>query len=232
VKSEFLESQQIVATAVYDVTDTTKFLSDTVNVNVSINQPVQGFTASPEIYFLLKNQTTYPDYYATYSTFVTKVGNNNSNLKVTINNPNIVSRDLLSLGFTGKNDGETFAVIQYGGLKDTIYFKINGDNITGISEEGNNSANSSMPDKFQLFPNYPNPFNPTTTIKYSIPHASLVNIQIYDILGRKVATLINEVKSAGTYTATFNAATMPSGVYFYRLQAGSFTETKKLLLLR
>jgi hypothetical protein len=59
-----------------------------------------------------------------------------------------------------------------------------------------------------------------------------VNIQIYDILGRKVETLINEVKSAGTYTATFNALNMPSGVYFYRLQTGNFVETKKLILLR
>lgn len=98
---------------------------------------------------------------------------------------------------------------------------------TSVKESGEN-----IPTKFSLSQNYPNPFNPTTTIEYSIPRASLVKMQVYDILGREVATLINEVKSAGTYTATFNAANIPSGVYFYRLQAGSFTETKKLILLR
>jgi len=126
VKSEFLENQQIIATAVYDVTDTTKFLSDTVNVIVSIDQPVQDFTAAPELNLLLKNETIYPDYYATYTTFVTKVGNNNTNLAVTISDPNIVSMDSLSLGFTGKNDGETFAIISYGGVSDTVYFAVNG----------------------------------------------------------------------------------------------------------
>ncbi len=232
VKSEFLENQQIVATAVYDVSDTTKFLSDTVNVSVSVNQPVQGFTASPEIQFLKKNQTAYPDYYATYTSFVTKVGNNNSNLTVTINDPNIVSRDSLSIGFTGKNDGETFAIIEYGGLKDTIYFSINGDNITGVFEGDDNSGNSIMPDKYDLFQNYPNPFNPTTTIKYSIPSESLVKIKIYDILGREVTVLVNEEKSAGNYTIQFNGNNFASGVYLYRIQAGNFVDTKKMILMK
>ena len=141
VKNEFLENQKIIATAVYDIVDTAKFLSDTVNVHVSINAPIQNFSASPKINYLLKHQTTYPDYYATYNTFITKVDNNNSNLSVTINNPSIVKRDSLSIGFKGISDGETFAVISYLGLSDTIYFVVggcmSGANTATITASGN-----------------------------------------------------------------------------------------------
>jgi len=232
VNGEFLETQQIVATAVYDMVDTTKFLSDTVNINIAINQQIQSFDASSKMCFLLKNQTTYTEYYATYPNFVTKVNNINSGLTVSINDPTIVSRDLHSLGFTGKNDGETFAVIEYKGLKDTIYFNVNGESITGILDDGQNSTNSGIPDRYELFQSYPNPFNPTTTIKYSIPRVSFVNIRIYDILGREVKTLVNEEKLPGMYSIQFNGGNFTSGVYFYRLQAGSFVETKKFILLK
>lgn len=89
-----------------------------------------------------------------------------------------------------------------------------------------------VPTSFSLCQNYPNPFNPSTVISYHVASVGKVSLKVFDLLGREVATLINEVKSAGTYTATFNAANMPSGVYFYRLQAGSFTETKRLVLLK
>ncbi|MBK7868346.1 MAG: T9SS type A sorting domain-containing protein [Ignavibacteriales bacterium] len=144
----------------------------------------------------------------------------------------MVSRDLHSLGFTGENDGETFAVIEYKGLKDTIYFNVNGESITGILDDGHNSTNSGIPDRYELFQSYPNPFNPTTTIKYSIPRVSFVNIRIYDILGREVKTLVNEEKLPGIYSIQFNGGNFTSGVYFYRLQAGSFVETKKFILLK
>ena len=90
----------------------------------------------------------------------------------------------------------------------------------------------SIPKKFELSQNYPNPFNPATTIKYSIPKTSFVKLKIYDILGREVATLVNEEKTAGNFEVSFNAANLSSGVYFYRIQAGSFVATKKLLLLK
>ena len=85
---------------------------------------------------------------------------------------------------------------------------------------------------FSLHQNYPNPFNPTTTIKYSIPKLSFVTIKIYDVLGSEVATLVNEEKPVGTYELNWNAANLPSGVYFYRLQAGSFMQTRKMILLK
>lgn len=89
-----------------------------------------------------------------------------------------------------------------------------------------------IPQLFSLSQNYPNPFNPSTTISYQIASASKVSLKVYDLLGREIATLVDETKLAGNYTATFRAANLPSGVYFYRLQAGTFTQTKKLVLLK
>jgi hypothetical protein len=89
-----------------------------------------------------------------------------------------------------------------------------------------------LPSLFALQQNYPNPLNPSTTIEYALPERAFVEIKILDVLGREVATLLNEVKPAGTYTARWDASCVASGVYFYRLQAGSFVQTRKMLLLR
>ena len=91
---------------------------------------------------------------------------------------------------------------------------------------------SGMPQQYSLEQNYPNPFNPSTTIKYSIPTESIVQIKVYDILGGEVATLVNEEKIAGNYSVQFNTNNLVSGVYFYRIQAGDFIETKKMVLIR
>ncbi len=85
---------------------------------------------------------------------------------------------------------------------------------------------------FNLTQNYPNPFNPSTTIKYSIPNAGNVSIKIYDILGREIATLINEEKTSGEYEVEFNGSNLTSEIYFYQLKTGSFVETKKMILLK
>ena len=115
----------------------------------------------------------------------------------------------------------------------------------GILSEVKNTQNN-IPDNFSLNQNYPNPFNPTTTIEYTIPapprlspsqvdgvrKGSLVSLKIYDILGRQVATLINKRQSPGIYRVTFDASNLSSGVYLYRLKAGSFTQSRKMILLR
>jgi len=87
-------------------------------------------------------------------------------------------------------------------------------------------------ENYRLFQNYPNPFNPTTTIKYSIPKLSFVSLKIYNLIGEEIATLVNEEKLIGNYQVEFNAAALPSGIYFYRLQTPNFTQTKKMILLR
>ncbi|RPI70186.1 MAG: T9SS C-terminal target domain-containing protein [Ignavibacteriales bacterium] len=80
--------------------------------------------------------------------------------------------------------------------------------------------------------NYPNPFNPATTISYQLPVNGYVVLKVYNALGSEVATLVDEEKPAGIYTANFNASQLPSGVYFYKLETGSMVETKKMILLR
>jgi len=107
-------------------------------------------------------------------------------------------------------------------------------NLTSVNE------NPISPDKFYLYQNSPNPFNPSTKIKYSIPsviasgtkQSQFVSLKVYDVLGNEVATLVNEGKFAGEYEVEFTANKLTSGIYFYKLQAGSFVETKKMLLLK
>jgi hypothetical protein len=89
-----------------------------------------------------------------------------------------------------------------------------------------------IPREFLLSQNYPNPFNPNTKIKYSVPQISNVVITVFDVLGNEIETLVNEEKSAGNYSVEFNAANLPSGVYFYQLKAGEFISTKKMILLK
>lgn len=88
------------------------------------------------------------------------------------------------------------------------------------------------PIQFALEQNYPNPFNPTTNIRYSVADVADVNLVIYDILGRKVATLVNEVKAPGAYTVNFDASRLGSGAYFYRIEAGDFLSIKKMMLIK
>ncbi len=100
-------------------------------------------------------------------------------------------------------------------------------NVLGVNENKNQ-----QPTSFQLSQNYPNPFNPTTSMQYSIGSGQFVTLKVYDVLGREVVTLVNEEKPAGEYEVEFKASKLPSGIYFYRLKAGNFVETKKMILLR
>lgn len=89
-----------------------------------------------------------------------------------------------------------------------------------------------VPKTYDLAQNYPNPFNPSTTIEFSIPSDATVSLKIYDVLGKEVAVLANEYRSAGTYIVNWNASNFSSGVYFYKLNAGNFTQTKKMFLAK
>jgi hypothetical protein len=89
-----------------------------------------------------------------------------------------------------------------------------------------------LPNHFTLEQNYPNPFNPSTIITYQLPKNVVVTLKVYDVLGREVRTLVSGPQTGGIHSVTFNAGNMSSGVYFYRLQAGAYSQTKKLLLLK
>ncbi len=119
--------------------------------------------------------------------------------------------------------------IWFGDLGTGNLLMFDGSNIitlTSVSDE------SYLHFDFQMSQNYPNPFNPLTTVKYQIPEISFVTIKVYDVLGRKVSTLINEEKSIGSYEVEFDATGLSSAIYFYRIQADDFTQVKKMILLK
>lgn len=101
------------------------------------------------------------------------------------------------------------------------------DLITGTNEVINN-----VPAEYKLFSNYPNPFNPSTTIKFAIPVKDHVKLTVYDVMGRTVSELVNGTKEAGTYEIKFNASSLSSGIYFYKLEAGSYTAVNKMMLIK
>jgi len=164
---------------------------------------------------------------------------NGSNYRIVKDGPNygemfpVVACNSTSIIFSWQDNRRLKGVDVYGGWD--IYGKITGwdwNGVTSITDNGN-----SLPEKFVLSQNYPNPFNPVTKIKFNIPciganRCSHVQLKVYDILGNEIATLLNEEKPAGNYSIDFDAGNLPSGVYFYRLKAGEFVETKKMILLR
>jgi hypothetical protein len=101
-----------------------------------------------------------------------------------------------------------------------------GDQWTGIKLE------EEIADDYNLFQNYPNPFNPTTQIRYSVKESGFVNLKIYDVLGNEVATIVSQVQNPGTYLVSFDASGLSSGVYFYRIESGSFVKINKMMLLK
>ncbi|HRE40083.1 MAG TPA: choice-of-anchor J domain-containing protein [Ignavibacteria bacterium] len=113
-------------------------------------------------------------------------------------------------------------------LKGAIDFvRTNNGTITGVTP-----LNNSIAERYILSQNYPNPFNPTTKINFSLPKSGNTTLKIYDMLGKEVMTLVNDFKVAGNYVVDFNAATLSSGTYFYRLESNGFVDTKKMLLIK
>ncbi len=100
--------------------------------------------------------------------------------------------------------------------------------VLDIKETGDNN----FPEEYNLEQNYPNPFNPSTKIKFTISDFGFTTLKIYDVLGREIKTLVNEAKSPGTYEVQFEASGFASGIYLYKIESGSFVQTKKMILLR
>ena len=116
---------------------------------------------------------------------------------------------------------------------DKFYRNIEGSGslnpITDIKQETHGSIS---PEGIKLYQNYPNPFNPSTIIKYSLTKSSQVNLNVFDVAGRKVKELVNKIQSEGEYTSEFDGKGLPSGVYFYKLKAGDYTESREMILMK
>lgn len=153
------------------------------------------------------------------------------------------------LGFAGvfittRDTGRTWSVVEVPRYRPTYDVTFT-DSLTGyaVGDSGMvlkfgfpttvaERANESLPEEFSLQQNYPNPFNPTTNLSFAVPHSSFVSLRVFDVLGREIATLVNERKAAGSYQVRFDGSHLASGVYLYRLQAGSFVAGKKMLIVR
>jgi photosystem II stability/assembly factor-like uncharacterized protein len=149
---------------------------------------------------------------------------NNAQSWVAMTLPGDVPRQMAFMDAVSSN-GKVYAyAIAHGGY---VYRLV--DTVAPI---GINNLGTEVPTVFSLAQNYPNPFNPVTTIKYSVPKQSLVKLIIYDVIGREVTTLVNEIKHPGNYNVSFDASNFASGVYFYRMEAGDFINVKKMVLIK
>jgi len=133
--------------------------------------------------------------------------------------------ETVSYTWLSKAHLQTFSVDSIDGGMGEVSQMISGETSTVV-------GSNNQPKSFTLEQNYPNPFNPSTTINYEIPTSGIVSLKVYDVLGKEIATLVNEEKPAGIYEVNFNAVNLPAGVYFYRLQTGDFVQTKKMILLK
>jgi len=131
------------------------------------------------------------------------------------------TNDLEGVSFTDSDNGTAVG-------KDGTILRTTNGGATFVEEE----EIDEIPTDYKLTNNFPNPFNPNTKIKYSIPQSSNVVIKVFDMLGNEIETLVDEQKPTGTYEITWYAENLPSGVYFYKIQTKKFIETKKMVLLR
>jgi len=132
-------------------------------------------------------------------------------------------------GFDGPTSVENLLIVNdyiYSSTEHSIYRRLLSES-TGI-----NFISSEIPSNYSLFQNYPNPFNLSTNIKYQISKNSFVILKVYDLLGREISTLVNELQKAGVYEVQFSNSGLTSGIYFYRMQAGNYSETKKMVYIK
>jgi photosystem II stability/assembly factor-like uncharacterized protein len=128
------------------------------------------------------------------------------------------------IGYSPLSNYDTLILVGF--VKNSV---LRGDSTRSLTSVGSDKWISMT---YQLDQNYPNPFNPSTTISFTLPSRSFVTLKIFDVMGREIASIVSEEMQAGTYSRSWNAGTMTSGMYFYRLQAGAFTQTRRLLIVR
>ncbi len=218
-----------------------------LNLNTGAITSVRSWDASPEVRSFSGGGGMWDDDAAYQQQFNRRVIYPSSvKLKVQKNLPRIdVELSIAKRAYAGLNlmEGDKVGFnIYYAGINQSVnnaamfdQYDFGYINLGSVSNVEENDL--SIPLAFELKHNFPNPFNPTTTIKFSIPRSAFVTLKVYDVLGREIATLVDEVKAAGTYSVILDTrntthATLTSGVYLYRLTADGFTQTKKMLLVQ
>ena len=196
-------------------------LANSIVIDDSGNAYITGSTSSPDF------PTTNGAYQTVFS----------SDDHVFLTELNSTGSGLVYSTFLGGSDGKSLVIDSSGNAYISGVYQTNISNlfVTKLNMSAVTFVKLNIlvvPNKFELFQNYPNPFNPSTTINFSVPKTSLVTIKVYNILGKELSTLVNEEKSAGNYSVQFFGSKLSSGIYFYRMQAGSFSQAKKLLLLK
>ncbi|MCI0450428.1 MAG: ASPIC/UnbV domain-containing protein, partial [Chlorobi bacterium] len=170
-------------------------------------------------------------------TIVTVYYNGNINRQVILGGSSFLSSDDVELIFGIENAAFADSVVirwtngtvdrSYNISANGRYTAVEGSGVIGIIPIG-----TEVPDSYNLYQNYPNPFNPGTKIKFSVPNYGKVTLQVFDVLGNEISVLVNENVKAGNYEIDFNASGLSSGIYFYKLSAGNFVETKKMMLVK
>ncbi len=231
ISPSIIDLQRIKITAVYEKGDSTIISYQDVLVNIKPIGELKEIDIYPKAYLLHLNEMITLNYKLIYDNFFSEIGEMSSNLTANGYNSEIIEYNNFTKTFRAKAPGLTNATISYQGISKKIYFEVDSIDIAivGIYDQGNNNH---LPRSFGLFQNFPNPFNNGTVIKYSIPIATKVLIKIYDILGREITSLVNEEKLAGTYEVNWLTNNIASGVYFYRLQAVDYVETRKMILMK
>ncbi len=135
-------------------------------------------------------------------------------------------------GTSSENHTYNFSDKLSGVTSSILYYRLRQIDFDGTSVYSSISSAEIAPSEFSLSQNYPNPFNPSTVISYSLPENDFVTLKVYDVLGSEVASLVNEHKQAGKYSVEFNASELGSGVYFYTLKAGTYVQSKKMILAK
>ncbi len=232
-----LTSFQILAQATIIIPDIEGSIGDTLTVSIEIDNPDQdtidafsfGFEIDTSAIVIINkvNKSALLDSFAVFHNLV--------------NTDSLFISGASSKGFTQSGVLLEFDIIANGNLDNfpitELRALINEGNPTVEVQLGSIIITSNeeffvQPEQVTLHQNYPNPFNPNTKIAYQIPEASVVNISVFDITGRLVQTLHNGRKSAGSYTLSFDASNLSSGIYFYRITAGDFVQTRRMTLIK